>query len=122
MKLISTLFLLLLIAGLARPVVSGAEDAYTDFDVTSIDTLPTDCSLADGCAAVDARSVSIKNTGSVTIFARCDVPVTFDTTGMKGIGAGETVEIDFTARSGKCNKVFMKTASSTSTATVRRMK
>jgi len=99
-----------------------AEDFYTDFAVTAIDTLPTDCSLADGCANVQGRSVSIKNTGSVVIFTRCDVAVTFDTTGMIGIPAGETVEIDGTGRTMKCGKLFLKTASGTSTATVRRVR
>jgi hypothetical protein len=102
-----------------------AADDYNDFAITSIDTAPTStCVQSDGCAKVEGRSISIENTGSATIYCRPDVDagpgLGWDTSGEAGIAAGETIYI--TSFSEPFRKVWCKTASGSSSATVRRVK
>lgn len=104
------------------PIIAHADDDYEAWTVSAIDTAPTDCSLADGCAKFKGVScVYVTNTGASAIHIGLDKDesqgVAWDVSTGAPLAAGAAREI-CSSKAGSIDKVFLKTASGTSTATV----
>ena len=118
------LWMLVLVCGLIGIPASAFGAPLDDSVSITVDTSPTDCSNADGCAQINARGVCIFNRGANGVHCRCD-PTIFDFT-ITGRDAFLTTDPqplckNFASRRTTCNKIVCKTASGSTTVGVHYM-